>query len=41
MEIKHGRSAMLGFIHVIAIHAGIRLPGYLSPSQGLSHSEQG
>jgi len=39
MEIKHGRAAMLGFIHVIAIHAGIRLPGFLSPSAGLKFSD--
>jgi hypothetical protein len=26
MEIKHGRAAMLGFLHVIAIEAGARLP---------------
>ena len=25
MEIKHGRAAMLGFLHVIAIEAGVRL----------------
>jgi hypothetical protein len=30
MEIKHGRAAMLGFLHVVLIHAGVRLPGYLS-----------
>merc|ERR1712063_171644 len=24
MEIKHGRAAMLGFLHVIAIEAGVR-----------------
>ncbi|KAL1526473.1 hypothetical protein AB1Y20_015183 [Prymnesium parvum] len=39
MEIKHGRAAMLGFLHVIAIHAGLRLPGYLSPSAGLKFSD--
>merc|ERR1719163_2051564 len=26
MEIKHGRAAMLGFLHVIAIEAGIKIP---------------
>ena len=30
MEIKHGRAAMLGFLHVIHIEAGVRFPGYLS-----------
>ena len=30
MEIKHGRAAMLGFLHVIALHAGVRVPGYLN-----------
>ena len=39
MEIKHGRAAMLGFIHIILIHAGVRLPGYLSPSQGLKFAD--
>jgi len=39
MEIKHGRAAMLGFIHVIAIHAGLRLPGFLSPSAGLKFAD--
>uniref|UniRef100_A0A7S0LAW8 Plastid light harvesting protein n=1 Tax=Coccolithus braarudii TaxID=221442 RepID=A0A7S0LAW8_9EUKA len=39
MEIKHGRSAMLGFLHVILIEAGARFPGYLSPSQGLKFTD--
>merc|ERR1719247_2942079 len=39
MEIKHGRAAMLGFLHVIAIEAGVRLPGYLSVSQNLKFSD--
>jgi hypothetical protein len=39
MEIKHGRAAMLGFLHIILIHAGVRLPGYLSPSQGLKFAD--
>lgn len=39
MEIKHGRAAMLGFLHVIAIHAGIRFPGYLSPSLGVKFAD--
>ena len=36
MEIKHGRAAMLGFLHVIAIEAGVRFPSYLSVSQDLN-----
>merc|ERR1719327_1298328 len=39
MEIKHGRAAMLGFIHVILIHAGVRFPGYLSPTQELKFAD--
>merc|ERR1719191_590149 len=39
MEIKHGRAAMLGFVHVILIHAGVRFPGYLSPSNGLKFAD--
>jgi len=39
MEIKHGRAAMLGFLHVILIEAGARFPGYLSPSAGLKFAD--
>jgi len=39
MEIKHGRAAMLGFLHVILIHAGVRFPGYLSPTQELKFAD--
>ena len=39
MEIKHGRAAMLGFLHVIAIEAGIVMPGYLSTSQDLKFAD--
>merc|ERR1711977_664401 len=39
VEIKHGRAAMLGFLHIIAIEAGIRVPGYLSVSQDLKFSD--
>jgi len=39
MEIKHGRAAMLGFVHVILLHAGVHLPGYLSPSADLKFAD--
>merc|ERR1719382_1502967 len=39
MEIKHGRAAMLGFVHVLLLHAGVTFPGFLSPSAGLSFSD--
>jgi len=39
MEIKHGRAAMLGFLHVIHLHAGVHFEGYLSPSNGLKFSD--
>jgi len=39
MEIKHGRAAMLGFLHVVLIHAGARFPGYISPSAGLKFAD--
>ena len=39
MEIKHGRAAMLGFLHVIHVESGVRFPGYLSPSSGLKFSD--
>jgi len=39
MEIKHGRAAMMGFLHVILIHAGLRFPGYLSPGAGLKFAD--
>jgi len=39
MEIKHGRAAMLGFLHVIHIEAGVRFPGYLSGSAELKFTD--
>jgi len=39
MEIKHGRAAMLGFLHIILINAGARFPGYLSPTASLKFSD--
>merc|ERR1712106_740923 len=38
-EIKHGRAAMLGFLHVIHIESGVRFEGYLSPTQDLKFSD--
>merc|ERR1719373_902023 len=35
MEIKHGRAAMFGFLHIVLIHAGVRFPGYLSIEQDI------
>ena len=39
MEIKHGRAAMLGFLHVILVEGGARFPGYISPTAGLKFSD--
>jgi len=39
MEIKHGRAAMLGFLHVVLIQGGARFPGYISPSAGLKFAD--
>ena len=39
MEIKHGRAAMLAFLHVIHVEAGVRFPGYLSGSAELKFSD--
>ena len=39
MEIKHGRAAMLGFLHVIHIEAGVRFQGYLSVAQGIKFAD--
>ena len=39
LEIKHGRAAMLGFLHVIALKAGVVMPGYLSTSADLKFSD--
>merc|ERR1711998_96320 len=39
MEIKHGRAAMLGFLHVIHIKSGVHFQGYLSPTAGLKFSD--
>jgi len=39
MEVKHGRAAMMGFLHVILIQAGARFPGYISTSAGLKFAD--
>jgi len=39
MEIKHGRAAMLGFLHVIHIESGVRFPGYISGSAELKFTD--
>jgi len=39
MEIKHGRAAMLGFLHVIHCEAGVRFQGYLSQVQDIKFSD--
>jgi len=39
MEIKHGRAAMLGFLHVIHVESGVRFPGYLSGSAELKFTD--
>jgi light-harvesting complex I chlorophyll a/b binding protein 1 len=39
MEVKHGRAAMMGFLHVILTHAGARVPGYISTSAGLKFAD--
>merc|ERR1719499_2543598 len=39
MEIKHGRAAMFGFLHIVLIHAGVRFPGYLSIEQDIKFAD--
>jgi len=39
MEIKHGRAAMLGFLHVIHIESGVRFPGYISGTAELKFTD--
>jgi len=39
MEIKHGRAAMLAFLNVILTEAGVRFPGYISPSNDLQFKD--
>ena len=39
IEIKHGRLAMAATLGVIVTEAGIRFPGYLSPSNDLTFAD--
>merc|ERR1719331_1084782 len=39
IEIKHGRLSMAATLGVIVTEAGIRLPGDLSPSNGLAYAD--
>ena len=41
IEIKHGRLAMAATLGVIVTEAGLRLPGDLSPSNGLTFADVG
>ena len=39
MELKHGRISMLAILGRITTTAGVRLPGYLSPSSDIKFSD--
>jgi len=39
LEIKHGRISMAATLGVIVTSAGIKFPGYLSPSQGITFAD--